>query len=62
MSASDDVDGLRVGRQGRPVDPGLADDWIVNLVDRVLEALEPSASVAPIVAPDARLLVADLLP
>jgi Uma2 family endonuclease len=61
----------------------LADYWIVNLVDRVLEVyrepigdqaapfgwryrsievLEPSASVAPLAAPDARLLVADLLP
>src|SRR5262249_54390741 len=33
--------------------PGLADDWIVNLAGRVLEALEPSASVAPLAAPDA---------
>ena len=61
----------------------VADYWIVNLVDRVLEVyrepigdqaapfgwryrsievLEPSASVAPLAAPDARLLVADLLP
>lgn len=62
---------------------GLADYWIVNLLDRVLEvyrepvadssmpyrwrygelqALDPSAAVAPLAAPATRIAVADLLP
>ena len=62
---------------------GVADYWIVNLVDHVLEVrrqpevsddapygfryrsverLAPAAIVSPLAAPDARILVADLLP
>jgi Uma2 family endonuclease len=41
---------------------GLADYWVLNLIDRVLEVYRVSARVGPLAVPGASVRVADLFP
>jgi Uma2 family endonuclease len=73
----------RIGKSSLYARAGIADYWIVNLVEQLLEVhrnpvpdssqqfgygyadvliLKPTDYVTPLAAPDARILVADLLP